>query len=326
MQTRRPWVNGVLGCCLALGACGDPGAELVPPTADQDPRLPQMSVEVAGVKRALHLETFGDASNPALFVFHGGEGSDFRALLPLAALSDRYFVVMWDARGSGLSERIDAHEVSEASYADEVHLVKERFSPGVPAAFIGYSSGGFHGSIALSHYPDDFAELVLIEPDPFDATTRAKAELEVPVEAPWVHEYLWQNETMTPDDHARADYKLMSVSQRALAQISCDPSHPSHYPMWRLGALVRAESARVFAHADFRPAMAAHRGPVLIIASDCGPLDATFQRAEVAPVFEDARVVTLGSGVDHLNLFDRGREPLLEALRGFLGAYRETSP
>ncbi|HXK20966.1 MAG TPA: alpha/beta fold hydrolase, partial [Polyangiaceae bacterium] len=283
-----------------LAGCADDSAALVPPTADQDPRLPQIALSVAGHRRALHLETFGAADQPVLLVFHGGEGSDYRALLPLQALSERYFVVMWDARGSGLSERIASSEVSEASYADEVHLIKERFSPAAPATLIAYSSGGFHAAIALSHYPDDFAQLALIEPDPFDSGTRALTEIPVPPTSQWVNDYLWQNEVLTPDDHALADFKLMSVSVPALAQLSCDPSHPSHYPMWRLGAKVRADFARVFADADYRPAIATHRSPVLIVGTGCGPQGAAFQRRHVAPVFAQARVVEMADGVDHL--------------------------
>jgi len=321
MWTPRSLLLGLVLSSAGVAGCETRGSDLVPPTADQDPRLPQITVELAGRRRALHLETFGDAANPTLLVFHGGEGSDFRAMLPLQELSDRYFVVMWDARGSGLSERITAEEVSESSYADEVHLVKERFSPGAPATLLGYSSGGFHAAIALTHYRDDFEQVVLIEPDPFDAATRAATELEVPVTARWVHEYLWQNEVLTPDDHALADYKMMSVAQPALAQLACDPAHPSNYPTWRMGAMVRVQAARVFAHADFRPGASAYRGRVRIIATGCGPLAAAFQRIHVAPLFENADLVELGDAVDHLNLFDRGRAPLLAALRGFLSAY-----
>lgn len=311
-----------IGSVLALQtACAQGTSDLVPETADRDLRLPQLSLEVAGHRRSLHLETFGDEGNPLLLVYHGGEGSDYRALLPLQALADRYFVVMWDARGSGLSERISRAEVSEASYADEVHLVKEHFSPGRPATLLGYSSGGFHAAIAVRHYAEDFSQLAFIEPDPFDAKTRDAVELAIPPGADWVNEYLWQNELVTPDDHALADFKLMTVSEPAVGQISCDPGRPSHYPIWRLGAQVRAEYARVFADSDFRDGMAAYPGPVLIVATGCGPLRASFQREHVARVFRDARVVELGDGADHLNVFDHAREPLLEALRGFLSAY-----
>jgi hypothetical protein len=80
----------------------------------------------------------------------------------------------------------------------------------------------------------------------------------------------------------------------------------------------------VFADSDFRDGMAAHPNPVLIVATGCGPLRAAFQREHVASVFRDAKVVELGTGVDHLNIFDQGREALLQALRDFLKEYRSS--
>lgn len=83
---------------LGLPACDvldteTPGA-LVPPTADQDPSLPQILVDVAGHTRALHLRTFGDPERPVLLVLPGGPGTDFRLLLPLQELSDRYYGIL----------------------------------------------------------------------------------------------------------------------------------------------------------------------------------------------------------------------------------------
>ncbi|PIO47543.1 MAG: hypothetical protein CMR00_09575, partial [[Chlorobium] sp. 445] len=58
---------------LLLYSCReiDEQGALVPPTADQDRQLPQISITVAGKTRAVHLETFGNPNNPPLFVLHG---------------------------------------------------------------------------------------------------------------------------------------------------------------------------------------------------------------------------------------------------------------
>ncbi len=138
MKFCLPHMASFLGCALA---CDSGAEELVPATVTDDPYLPRLEVNVAGHSRSLHLETFGEHDNPVLLVFHGGGGSDYKAMLPLRALADRYLVVMWDARGSGLSERITRAEVSMQSYADEVHAVKRHFSPDAPVSLIGYSSG-----------------------------------------------------------------------------------------------------------------------------------------------------------------------------------------
>ena len=107
-SARSRWPGRVLvliglSTCLAtcqLHAVEQIGA-LVPPTADQVPTLLQLSVTVAGHRRALHLQTFGNPNQPVLFALPGGPGADFRLLLPLKALSDRYYVVLWDPRGTG---------------------------------------------------------------------------------------------------------------------------------------------------------------------------------------------------------------------------------
>src|SRR5580765_7283461 len=87
----------VTGCLCA----SDPG-NLIPKTVAEDPSLP--AIDLAGTR--FHAEAFGDANAPVLLVLHGGPGSDYRNLLPLQALADDgYRVVFWDQRGAGLSAR-----------------------------------------------------------------------------------------------------------------------------------------------------------------------------------------------------------------------------
>src|SRR5690242_16651296 len=77
---------GALASVLAAGCIGgEPGA-LVPPTADQDPRLPSTSIEFQGAPRRIHYREFGDARSSVLFVIPGS-GSDVRAYLPLQSLA-----------------------------------------------------------------------------------------------------------------------------------------------------------------------------------------------------------------------------------------------
>jgi len=313
-------LGGAPGCSGPAG----PSA-LLPLTAERDPRLPQLRLVVAGHARALHLETFGDPSRPVLLAFHGGEGSDYRSMLPLRALGDRYFVVMWDSRGSGLSERIGRDEVSEQAYADEVQAVKDRFSPDAPVALVAYSYGGLHAALYLSRHAGQVNQLVLIEPVA-PSSEASIADPAVPFSAEWVNDYLWQDEVVTPDDDDRADYKLTSVAQSAIETISCDPAHPSHYPLWRMGARVWTRAHEVFARYDYRGALAALDFAVLIVATPCGDAGVDYQRRHVAPVFRDARVVALPEGVDHLNLFQRGETELLAAMRDYLAAGAGSQP
>lgn len=102
----------------AMQGCLDASSSgaLVPPTADEDYALPQISMEIAGHTRAVHLTTYGVATQPVLLVLHGSL-ADHRALRPFQVLSERYFVVMWDQRGNGLSERITQEDLIEREEA-----------------------------------------------------------------------------------------------------------------------------------------------------------------------------------------------------------------
>ncbi len=188
---------------------------LVPPTADQDPALPQLSVSVAGYRRALHLQTFGDERNPVAFVLPGGPGADFRLLLPLKALSDRYYVVMWDPRGAGLSERVTRSELTIDSFVDEIEAVKKALSPNRPITLIGHSWGANLSLRYAAYYPRQVTQLVLIEPGPLTGTGR-KAYNGGAVN--WLdgQDFFWQNQLLTSSNHAAADYKAISLLPGAL--------------------------------------------------------------------------------------------------------------
>ncbi len=309
---------GALLCSCSLAAPDEPGA-LVPPTADQDPALPQVEIQVAGHRRALHLETFGDAANPPLFAFHGGGGNDYRAMLPLRALADDYFLVMWDARGSGLSERITADEISIESYIEEVAAVKARFSPDRPIALAGYSWGGLHASLFTVAHPEDVSALVLIEPAPLSQTASQAIEpYDLGLGAAFVNELLWQVDFLGPSDHDALDRKAFAAARGATRHNWCDPDAPGIYPMWRHGIytdVIASERVRNAAAYDQLAALTEYGGPVLVVGSSCGPIDAEFQTKHTLPLFAHPELVTL-SGVSHMNLFV---PELAAALRGFLG-------
>ncbi len=59
---------------ILISACAKntetPG-NLVPPTADEDRSLPQIKIHVAGHERSIHLQSFGDSTNPPVLVLPG---------------------------------------------------------------------------------------------------------------------------------------------------------------------------------------------------------------------------------------------------------------
>ncbi len=144
----------LLTTILALGGClapDEPG-NLVPKTVDEDPGLPR--IEVNGT--LLHAEAFGEPGAPTVIVLHGGPGSDYRCLLPLRALADDgYRVVFWDQRGTGLSRRHDKGVYSYAVYLEDLRQVVEKMaSPGQPFVFIGQSWGAMYATWFINEHGD----------------------------------------------------------------------------------------------------------------------------------------------------------------------------
>ena len=99
--------GGVVGAFIvaAIGLYfATSGQYPVAATVVDDASLPQ--IEINGVR--LHAETYGDPSNPVIIVLHGGPGGDYRSQLGARSLADTNFVVFYDQRGAGLSERVPA--------------------------------------------------------------------------------------------------------------------------------------------------------------------------------------------------------------------------
>lgn len=129
-------------------------------TVIHDQNLPR--IEVAGV--SLHAEAFGNPENPVLIVVHGGPGSDYRALLPLKDLADSYYVVFYDQRGSGLSQRLPEDQLTLESFREELKGVIEYYAKGKPVYLLGHSWGAMLGAYFIGKYGSMIKKAILIEP------------------------------------------------------------------------------------------------------------------------------------------------------------------
>lgn len=318
------WFPPLVG--LVLGGCinpEDPQA-IVPPTADEDANLPQLTVPVAGQNVALHLETVGDEGNPVLFVMHGSL-ADFRALRPFEALSDDYFIVFWDQRGNGLSQRIDRAEISEESIVEEIDVLKQTYSPDEPVTIIGHSFGAMYASLYMSRRPENVRQAVLMEPaglngDIFDATFDEVFERDL-----FDHDYnatIWDTDLFAPADHEEMDYQALALLQNGnLLNYYCDPDNVPPLPMWRAGAYfdywrnqgLRDGGSFKF---DYAAGLTAFPNEVLIIGSECSALGAAFQQQHNAPLFGSVQLVNV-PGTGH-RMFVENFDAVLTAVRDYL--------
>lgn len=155
---------------LTLFACGledpvRPGV-LVPKTVDQDPTLPSLMIN--GTQ--LHVQTFGEETDPILIMIHGGPGADFRSMLQAQAFAqDGFFVVFYDQRGTGLSKREDRSQFREESiqlFIDDLHALIShvRQSEDQKVFLFGHSWGAMLATAYIDQYPAEVTGAILAEP------------------------------------------------------------------------------------------------------------------------------------------------------------------
>jgi proline iminopeptidase len=203
--------------------------ETVPLTVAEDPALPRFVLEDG---RLVHLQTFGDPSLPVLIVLHGGPGGDFRDQLHLERLSTQRFVVLWDQRGTGLSERVPDAELDGPTYLADLDFIGRTFSPDRPFALLGHSWGGAFATYYVQHHPHRVDRLVLVEPGALNPEAARSANV-APVDFGDgdFQEILNTTDYLLPDSDARAD--LFYVI--ALSELRKQDDSLLGYRFWRLG-------------------------------------------------------------------------------------------
>jgi proline iminopeptidase len=317
------WVLG----CVSVGAVED----IVPPTAEVDSSLDRVRIRVAGAERWIHWSRHGDAGQPPLLVLHGSL-SDHRALRPLAALEERYHVVLWDQRGNGLSERIPKREYTEASIVEEIDAIAAAAGAEGPLTLVGHSFGAMFTSLYLSRRPERVRQAVLIEPGGLNGEIFARTFDEIvniDLFDPTANALFWQSEQVGPIDHAAADYRaLMLLLDGRQTNYHCDPERPPYWPVWRPGAAVDVYRTGLLgsnawgSRFDFDFARGARDfpGEVLFIGGSCSALGPEYQQRHNAPLFGRARVEEI-THAGH-RLVQERPDALLEILRGALEEYR----
>lgn len=328
MVRHAPALARIVFCTLLSASC-TPLAALVPPTVDQDPSLPQAQLTVAGHTRAVHLRTFGDPESPPLLVLHGSL-ADHRALLPFQSLAEDFYVVMWDQRGNGLSERISAEEYTWASVVDELDAVREITGAQGPVSLLGHSFGAMYAALYMSERPGEVSQAVLMEPAGLNGDIMAEIYPHIIHIELWgraLNAGFWRTETLSVRDHQTADHAavalLLDGHQTAY---HCDPDRPRPFPLWRPGAHVeylRAQRMQLSggwtelsASYDFAAGLDTDPTPVRIIAGSCSGLGPQMQSEHHLELFENADLVTIPN-TGH-RMFAEDFDQTLAAVEDFL--------
>lgn len=296
---------GAAGCDAMSPS--DPG-NLVPPTVAEDGSLPAM--ELNGTR--IHFETFGNPSNPVIVFLHGGPGGDYRSLLKLAerfngsSLADDHFLIYWDQRGSGLSQRVDKRELTEEKYVDDLNTLVDRYSPGRPVFLIGESWGGMFATRFINEFPQRVAGAVLIESGPLDGATMEQIKDDVygfDIGSERLNDIVWNSQFLSPDDHARMDFERMLGVKNAQPRFHESTVNPA--PAWRMGAAASkyltedAQDKKGKFNYDFTTNLAAYTTPVLFVAGSMSEvLGESLQRKQVLRYPSASLKVVTGAGHD----------------------------
>ena len=232
---------------LFLGSCGykdltdplTPGA-LVPKTVDEDSSLPSLLVNGTW----LHVETYGDPADPIVVLIHGGPGGDFRSLLKARVLAeDGYFVIFYDQRGTGLSQRLDRSVYTGTQLMiDDLHALIQHYQTDADQKvfLFGHSWGALLATGYIDQYPDEIDGAILAEPGGFtwdqakDYTSRSN-EIELFSEA--VNDAVFTDQIFAGrDEHEILDYHASYFSTFENAPGNTI-GNAGPYPFWRNGAV-----------------------------------------------------------------------------------------
>ncbi|MBN2662507.1 MAG: alpha/beta hydrolase [Bacteroidales bacterium] len=272
---------------------------LVPATVAENPNLQSLTINIADKDRKVHYKTFGNSENPVLFVIHGSL-SDMRAFLPFEILSDKYYVVMWDMRGNGLSERCTAQELSINFMVDEIKAMKNIFSPDGKINIISHSWSGLFAAVYLATYPNDVNQAVLLEPNVLKSDLVDDAGIELDLFTGGFLDMTYNTNYMSANNNEVLDYQALAILESAVPNFYCNQNNLPDWPVWRLGVLaVITWDAELMNGTsmdyDFTQNLIDFTNKVLLVGGSCSPIGYDFQEKYQKPLFANAEVVKINN-------------------------------
>ncbi len=262
------------------------GEYSVPLTVADDPSIPHINVGDA----IFHAETFGSDTNEVVIIIHGGPGNDYRYLLPLEPLSEKYFLVFYDQRGTGLSPRVDKSEHSLEISIKDLYNITQYYAPNRKVNLIGHSWGAMMASGFIAQYPEKVNKAVLAEPGMLSSEQGNKFIENFQIKPDWpalkaMIRIAFESLHLTNTDiQARGDYifgqiPLLDFEGNPMTRYFCneDPS-TAHMDLWRLSYLSSMtiqggaidENGEV--HIDLVSGVEKFKDKVLFVVSECNQI------------------------------------------------------
>ena len=334
LKTLGKIILGIVAAFVALFALGyvlTLGEYIVPETVAQDPSLPNITID--GV--TYHAQTFGDQSNPVVITLHGGPGDDYRSILSLQALSDEYYVVFFDQRGSGLSPRVNPEEITIASAISDLDSIVDHFGKGKQVNLVGHSWGAMLASAYLGQYPEKVDHAVLAEPGFLTSEFAEKwaEETKMNFSSGLISYFLKTKfeslHVNSPDEHASDDYfasqfNMYQGDDHPFVGYRCEGDVPDEEDHWRTGAQVSEVLFQEAVDADGNfdinlvEGVEQFTNKVIFMTGECQKvIGVEFQKGQME-FFPDVDLVVI-PGAGH-EMFAENPEASIEAVREYLNA------
>jgi proline iminopeptidase len=304
----------------------------IPKTAADDRTVPHVVLE--GI--AFHAERFGAEDGPVVVVIHGGPGGDYRSLRNLEQLAEHgYRVVFYDQRGTGLSQRVPAEQLSLQSSIDDLHRIVQWAAGEEQVALLGHSWGGIVAAYYLAEHPERVARAVLAEPGVLtseemqDFVERMRPRPSLGLLWLGLRIAIASMKLEGPDDEAPKDYiveQLMTApGDNPMNAYWCGGKPPPEAEeFWRMGATAMQAIMAETEQPDGSFAMPSlagakhYPGEVLLIASECNSLTGVERQRAHLPLFANARLEVI-EGAGHM-MFISQPERSLAVVREYFAA------
>ena len=299
-------------------------------TVVQDPSIPHIKIG----NTVFHSETFGNDTSDVVIALHGGPGNDYRYILPLRDLDDKYYVVFYDQRGTGLSPRVTAGEFTMEMMLTDLHDVIEYYAKDRKVNLIGHSWGAMLASGYISEHPDKVEKAVLAEPGLLTSEDgklfmeKVKMKFSLGLLVHFGKCWFQSLHVKGPDDQAAKDYFLQSfmlggnVKDNPFAGYYCNRDmSTASLPFWRFGALASQASFRSALDKDGNLQLNLVDGAenftnkILFIASECNTIIGEDQQRRHMEYFPNAELVIIKDS-GH-TMFGEQPEKSLELIRKY---------
>lgn len=291
---------------------------LVPKTVEEDSSLP--SITLNNVK--FHCQTYGNPQNPLLVILHGGPGGDYRSLLKYQEFAnDGYFVVFWDQRGSGLSQRVDKAEITEAAYLSDLEKLVNHFAPSdsVKVSFIAHSWGAMYATMYINKHPDKVDKSVLSEPGGFNSEELndfIEKSQSINLFDEKQNDVLRSDETFSNEAHAKIDFKRALIVENFTTHEQNDPRNPA--PRWRYGGIAGIYLLKNTENFNWTTNLQYHQNKVLFLRGNLNLVANYEHQLKLAKHFPKYEIATI-NGAGHYVLYEKYNEARRIILNYFKG-------